>query len=142
MLTLKDKLHPFRTMRKLVQLCEAQTELIAHMKTTIELTRQVGEAQTHLVETKARLASTIARQAEPTPQCRMVDLSEIERLINEWVANTSIDTVMAIFEGDDDHDYSPEFAEQLRQSAGAYLCYLWLQAAKKRAAAQVVISAA
>lgn len=130
MLTLKDKLRPYRTIKKLVALIE-------HMKTTIELTRQFGEAQTHLVEVKARLASTIARRAEPTQQCRMVDLTEIERLIDEWVANTSIDNVMAIFDGNEEsggYDYSPEFVQELRQSAGAYIGYLWLQAAKKRAA--------
>jgi hypothetical protein len=66
----------------------------------------------------------------------MPDLEAIESLVSEAVKDAPIDTVMAIFDGDEDStydNYSPEFVEQLRKSTGAYLCWLWLQAAKKRA---------
>lgn len=63
-------------------------------------------------------------------------LETIENLVTEAVAASPISLVMAIFDGDEDstyENYSPEFVEQLRKSTGTYLCWLWLQAAKKRA---------
>jgi hypothetical protein len=67
---------------------------------------------------------------------RMPDLEAIENLVSEAVKAAPIEIVMAIFDGDEDgtyDNYSPEFLEQLRKSTGSYLCWLWLQAAKKRA---------
>lgn len=141
MLTLRNYLRPYKTIRTLLNLYNAQTELIERQKRTIELTEQVGEARLRAAEAKTQLEKAIARRTEPTPQARMVHLEEIERLVDQWIENTSVDTIVAICEEAEVHEeHSPERITELRSMTGVYLCHLWLQAARKRAANQITVT--
>jgi hypothetical protein len=63
------------------------------------------------------------------------DINEIKRIINEWfLVAPDVSVVAAIDGAEDRYDFAPETLAELEQHFKAYLCWLWLQAAKQRAA--------
>ena len=63
------------------------------------------------------------------------DINEIKRTIDEWFQAAPDVSVVAAIEGAEDrYEFSSETLAELEQHFKAYLAWLWVQAARKRAA--------